>query len=497
MSNIVLSSRVRSNLLALQQTSDMMTQTQNRLATGKRVNSALDNPSNFFTAHSLNTRANDIGALMDSMGSAVKTIEAADNALKAITKTLDSMKAVARQAREDKTGPSVTPGAATTTNTTNSSSLSNNKITFDVGGGITASIDTYSGTAATPTTLEAAANFASNASARTIQINGANVTISANADLTQALADINAQTASTGVTAANSTTNPGRIVLTNASGNDIALGGVDGELSAIGFTTAANRVSTNGTPATGATRSMADIAADINSSATLAGKVTASVTDTGQLSLTNLTTSAIGVTGLSSGGAITGATGNSATLAAGTGGGLSDVRKSLMNTFNDLRTQLDAFAKDATFNGVNLLTGDKLKVIFNEDSSNSLTIEGKNADGTSFGTLNSTKLGVATGTTSQFGSDANLDTLIADIGKAMIAIRSQATQYGTSLSVVQQRQDFAKSMVNTLKTGADNLTLADVNEEAANMLALQTRQQLSSTALSLATQADQAVLRLF
>jgi flagellin-like hook-associated protein FlgL len=62
---------------------------------------------------------------------------------------------------------------------------------------------------------------------------------------------------------------------------------------------------------------------------------------------------------------------------------------------------------------------------------------------------------------------------------------------------VQNRQDFTKNMVNTLQTGAANLTLADTNEEAANLLALQTRQQLSSTALSMASQADQAVLRLF
>ena len=76
-------------------------------------------------------------------------------------------------------------------------------------------------------------------------------------------------------------------------------------------------------------------------------------------------------------------------------------------------------------------------------------------------------------------------------------MRSQASTFGSSLSIVQNRQDFTKAMINTLQTGADNLILADTNEEAANMLALQTRQQLSQTALSLASQADQAVLRLF
>ena len=80
---------------------------------------------------------------------------------------------------------------------------------------------------------------------------------------------------------------------------------------------------------------------------------------------------------------------------------------------------------------------------------------------------------------------------------ALGTLRSHASNFGSNLSIVQNRPDFTKAMINTLQTGADNLVLADTNEEAANMLALQTRQQLSSTALSLASQADQAVLRLF
>ena len=80
---------------------------------------------------------------------------------------------------------------------------------------------------------------------------------------------------------------------------------------------------------------------------------------------------------------------------------------------------------------------------------------------------------------------------------ALDTLRSQASTFGSNLSIVQNRQDFTKTMIDTLETGAGNLTLADMNEEAANLLALQTRQQLSSTSLSLASQADQAVLRLF
>ena len=83
------------------------------------------------------------------------------------------------------------------------------------------------------------------------------------------------------------------------------------------------------------------------------------------------------------------------------------------------------------------------------------------------------------------------------LSAALTTLRSQAQSLSSNLSTVQIRQDFTKAMINTLNNGADSLTLADSNEEGANLLALQTRQQLSTTALSLAAQADQNVLRLF
>jgi flagellin-like hook-associated protein FlgL len=86
---------------------------------------------------------------------------------------------------------------------------------------------------------------------------------------------------------------------------------------------------------------------------------------------------------------------------------------------------------------------------------------------------------------------------LSELSAALTTLRSQASEFGNSLAVVQTRQDFTKMMINTLQIGADRLVLADSNEEGANMLALQTRQQLSTTALALSSQADQAVLRLF
>ena len=257
MSDIVLSAGVRSNLLQLQQTGTLIQLTQNRLATGKRVNSALDNPTNYFTAQGLQSRASDLSSLLDAQSNAIQTIQAANNGLSALTKLVQSAQATARQAQQ--------------------------------------------------------------------------------------------------------------------------------------------------------------------------------TTDTAE-------------------------------------------RTSLGSQFDDILDQIDQLAGDSSFNGKNLLTGDSLDVVFNEQGTSKLTITG----------VNDTTAG-----------DANIQLALDDLTSALTTLRSQSKSLGSSLSTVQARQDFTKATINTLSTGADNLTLADTNEEGANLLALQTRQQLSTTALSIAAQADQNVLRLF
>src|SRR5215510_8490211 len=98
--DIVLSAGVRANLLQLQKTSDLITATQTKLATGKRVNSALDNPINFFTAQGLQNRASDLGNLLDSMSNAFNTIQAANNGITSITKLVQSAQALVSQAQQ-------------------------------------------------------------------------------------------------------------------------------------------------------------------------------------------------------------------------------------------------------------------------------------------------------------------------------------------------------------------------------------------------------------
>ncbi|RAI25222.1 flagellin, partial [Rhodobium orientis] len=227
------------------------------------------------------------------------------------------------------------------------------------------------------------------------------------------------------------------------------------------------------------------LVSEINANSSLDDKVRAS-NDNGSLRIENQSTNDLTVTG---------ANATSGTIDGGSGTDTIDgneVRSDLATQFNDLRDQLDKLSDDSSFNGINLLQGDLLTMTFNETSTSTLDIQSENGE-----TLNSSYLGLSTIDADALDSDTNIDELINTVKSALGTIRSQASTFGSNLSMVENREDFTKNMINTLETGADDLVLADTNEEAANMLALQTRQQLSSTALSLASQADQAVLRLF
>jgi flagellin-like hook-associated protein FlgL len=180
---------------------------------------------------------------------------------------------------------------------------------------------------------------------------------------------------------------------------------------------------------------------------------------------------------------------SSTTQGTATVGSPNTTRTSLEADYNNVLSQIDTLVTDSSYNGVNLLNGDDFKVLFNETGSSYLQITGV--------TFNTTGLGLATIGTGTFQADGNIDTEITKLDTALSTLRNQASKFGSNLTTVQIRQDFTKNLVNALQTGADNLVLADTNEEGANLLALQTRQQLSSTALALSAQADQAVLRLF
>jgi flagellin-like hook-associated protein FlgL len=165
------------------------------------------------------------------------------------------------------------------------------------------------------------------------------------------------------------------------------------------------------------------------------------------------------------------------------------VRATLASQFDILLPQIDQLAADSGFNGINLLGGNDLTIVMNEDGSSSVVV-------TSFSDAANGDLGI-NASANNWADSAAIQAAGTQLSAALTTLRSQAQSLSSNLSTVQIRQEFTKSMINTLTTGADQLTLADSNEEGANLLALQTRQQLSTTALSLAAQADQNVLLLF
>ena len=163
-------------------------------------------------------------------------------------------------------------------------------------------------------------------------------------------------------------------------------------------------------------------------------------------------------------------------------------RASLATQFDDLMAQIDSLATDSTYRGTNLLDSGTLTVEFNEDGSSSMTITG--FDGSSTG------LAIA-GATAAWVADTDIDAAAADLDAALTTLRTQTQTLASGTGVISARVEFTANMINSLQVGADQLTLADPNEEGANMLALQTRQQLGVVALSLSGQAQQSVLRLF
>ena len=193
----------------------------------------------------------------------------------------------------------------------------------------------------------------------------------------------------------------------------------------------------------------------------------------------------------------------------------SSTRAKLASQFNELRSQVDNIAEDAAYNGINLLKNttnsfqsgaDQLTVKFNERTTtsaiNQLVVSGLNT--TDFNTITA-RSAVATGTagsTTVWGQTGTaaitaINSAIRAIDSAMVSVRQVAQTFGTNSSLLEIRRQFTENLINTLKGGASQLVNADLNEESANLLSLQTRQQLGTISLSIAQQSEQSVLRLF
>lgn len=185
-------------------------------------------------------------------------------------------------------------------------------------------------------------------------------------------------------------------------------------------------------------------------------------------------------------------------------------RDNLKTQYLDLAKQINTLSKDSGYNGVNLLNGEELNVTFNEKTGTNksdITVSLKNdagdaAEAVTAGSLGVTTTGAAGAADTlptdadDFTDNAKLDKLSDLLTTALTSLATKASSLGSSLSVVQTRQDFTKEIVNVLKTGSDNLVNADMNEEAANFTALQTRQSIAQQTLSLANQQQQGILQL-
>ena len=347
MSNISLTASMRSNLLSLQNTQSLMDTTQERLSTGKKVNSAIDNPSSYYTAQSLNNRASDLSSLLDSMGQAIQTIKAADEGIEAITTFAQQAKAVAQSAADSN----------------DATERANYMEQFNK---ILGQIDEL-------------ANDSGYKGVNLLKDGSLNVKFSEN-------------------------------------GSHLDIEGEDATSTGLGMAAGADW-----------------------------GKVD-----------------------------------EQTTTALGTLNAAKEATKTAEAGVAAAQTAYDAAAE--------------------ADKAGALT------------TLNAKKTALATAQSEEKAAQADYDAKVAadivagnakiedSLGKvedAISKLRDMSSKFGNNYSIVQNREDFTENLINVLTEGADKLTLADMNEESANMLALQTRQQLAINSLSLASQAAQSVLKLF
>lgn len=395
MADVVLNSAVRSNLRTLQSTTELLNQTEERLATGKKVNSALDNPASFFTANALDRRASDLSSLLDSVRSSIQTLEAADNGIKAITEIVEGLKATARAALQAPLAIDEKPMI----------------VSADLGVGATDK-NLLGGTGSP---------LADGDTIVVQDVDGSPVTM----------------TFGTGVGEVDSLEEINKFF----DDNDVKLEATFSLSDRLLTISADNDVAFTTPP-------------DVSGTATGAGNAFTTVAFTDPV--------------LDPEAALK--------------------RANFADDFNESMKEIDTIAKDANYNGVNLLMGDDLDVIFNEDGSSKLEVKGVQLDANG--------VGLTPIAEEEFYDSGSINSVLDRLDTAFRTIEAQSSKFGSQLQIVQTREVFTKDMVGTLEDGAHLLTAADTNEEAANLATLQTRQQLIVTSLSISTQQESAVLQL-
>ena len=388
MGAVVLSPSMLSAVNILSTIQSQMETIQERLATGKRVNSPLDDPNAFFTASALSSRADQLSALADTLKTAQSTVTAAGDGLNTIQSLLSEAQTIANEALQ--WAGTVAP-----------------VLTGTLSGLTTASV----------------------------------------------------------------------IASTGGSGTKFKAG--DTVTVSDGTTTATYTAANNDTVQT--------FLSAVNNTSGL--KVVASVNASGQIQLTatsNVTLTIGGVVNGAGGGSLSSILG--LTAGATAPGANTTLRQSLASQFDAIRGQIDQAAGDASYSGTNLLTGSSLSVKLNETGSSTLTVAG--------GSVTSTGLGLVA-STNGWQTNADINTALTNINNAIATVQATSASLGASGSILQTRLDFNKAMSDTLNSGATDLTASDGNADSALLLALQTRQQLAETTLSVAHGAYASALQLF
>jgi flagellin len=385
--DISLTSGMRSNLVQLQQTTELLDRTQERLASGKKVNSALDNPINYFAAQNHLSRASDIATYQDNMSEGVQTIQAANAGITGIESLIESARSLAQSAL----------------------SADPNSVSFTLEGIDVGDTITIGGTTYTAVATSAAAgenNF-------NIQDSDANAL-----DMDEVASNLASKVNST--------------VESGTDGGDI-------------------KATVSGSRLTLMAKESTDAVTDVTDTVATTGAT---------LDIDDDVTSA---------------------------------RGDLAAQYEGLLTQIDTLGTTSGYKGKNLLANDTLSVRF---EGGSLSVNGFTASSSDLG-VNTTGAAQATFTDNKWAIAKDINKDLVNLDKGLEKLKNEASKLSSAVSVIDAQQTFSTSKINILTEGSDNLTAADTNEEGANMLMLQTRQSLSTTALSLSSQAAQSVLQLF
>lgn len=505
---IALTSSMRSNLLSLKNTQDLLDKTQDRLSTGYKVNSAMDNPSSYFTAQSLNSRADDLSTLLDSIGQAISTLEVADEGITTLQEFVEQAKSIANSARDT---ANVASKAVSENVTFNSTTAKTDLLTDMVANA--AAGDNFTIRLGDATTMEGTSNVSADQTLEQIGIAEDGVVEMIVGDKTY---EFTFKAAASGITDATVDETTG--VTKQSFGIDTTL---EDFMSEVVYTVGRKVLNAEVKEGKLTFNTLDNSSLVIRSTAAAAAAVSTNfnkvfgfdegytVTITEGMTVEQFRQAVDGLEGISadfdSKGhmVISGEQGDDMVLADSGDGNFirsllggnvvsatngSNERAKYAEQFDGVLDQIDQLVQDTSYKGINLLNGDDLTVVFNESRTSTLELKGV--------TFNSTGLGF-TASEAEWKDNANIDKSLDQITKATSLLRAQASEFGQNLSTVQIREDFTENMINNLQTGADKLTLADMNEEAANMLALKTRQQLGVNSLSMASQAAQSVLQLF